>query len=69
MAEIKLKENQAALILDIDSKGEVTVDAAFPDIPDEAGELAMALCRVIGQKLTEDEQFQAEILSELQEKR
>jgi len=65
MAEIKIKSNQAALILDVSPEGEVSVEAAFPELTDEAGELAVAICEVIGRKLTEDENFQAEILSEI----
>lgn len=60
-----LKPNQAALILDVSPSGEVTVDAAFPDTTDPAGELAVALCELIGKKLTEDAEFQSALLSEL----
>jgi len=63
MSQFKVKPNQAALILDVSPEGEVTVEAAFHDNTDESGELATAICTVIGQKLTEDENFQAEILS------
>ncbi len=64
---IKLKQNQAALILDVSPTGEVTVDAVFPDTTDPAGELAVALCELIGKKLTQDTEFQASLLSELSE--
>ena len=63
----KLKPNQAALILDVSPTGEVTVDAAFPDTEDPAGELATAICELIGKKLTQDQEFQAALLSELTE--
>ena len=61
----QLKPNQAALILDVSATGEVTVDAAFPDSTDPAGELAVALCELIGKKLTQDPEFQSDLLSEL----
>ncbi len=65
MTEIKIKQNQAALVFDVSPEGEVTVEAAFPDNTDEAGNLAAAICTVIGQKLTADEDFQAEIMNAL----
>lgn len=62
MSQFKLKPNQAALILDVSPEGEVTVEAAFHDQTDEAGDLATAICTALGQKLTEDENFQAEVM-------
>lgn len=65
MADFKLKQNQAALILESSEDGEINVDVAIPN--DGAGDsvLAAALCKVIAQKLTGDEQFQVEIMAEL----
>ena len=65
MADFKLNSNQAALILESSEDGEINVDVAIPG--DGAGDtvLAAALCKVIAQKLTGDEQFQAEIMAEL----
>ncbi|MFC1524280.1 twitching motility protein [Thermodesulfobacteriota bacterium] len=65
MADFKLKPNQAALILESSEDGEIIVDVAISN--DGAGDsiLAAALCKVIAQKLTSDEQFQAEIMAEL----
>ena len=65
MSQVKLKPNQAALILDVSPEGEVTVDVAFHEDTDEAGDLASAICTAIGQKLTEDENFQAEVMGSL----
>jgi hypothetical protein len=62
MAQFTLKPNQAALILEVSSDGDVNVDAFFPEEPDEAGDLAAAICTVIGRKLTEDEDFQEELM-------
>ena len=65
MSDFKLKPNQAALILGSSEDGEINVDVAIPG--DGTGDtvLAAALCKVIAQKLTGDEQFQAEIMAEL----
>jgi len=62
---VQLKPNQAALILDVSPTGEVTVDAAFPETSDQAGDLAATICELIGRKLTQDQEFQAELLAEL----
>lgn len=67
MSQFTLKANQAALILDVSAEGEVTVEAAFHEEADGAGDLATAICSVIGQRLTEDENFQAEIMRVLEE--
>nr|MBF0221805.1 twitching motility protein [Desulfobulbaceae bacterium] len=67
MAQLKLKSNQAALILEVSPEGEVSVEAAFPEEVDEAGDLAGAICTVIGQKLTEDEAFQDEVMSAIED--
>lgn len=61
----QLKPNQAALILDVSPTGEVTVDAAFPYTPNQAGELAVTICELIGKKLTQDSEFQSSLLAEL----
>jgi len=66
MTQFKLKENQAALIFDVSPEGEVSVEAMLNNAnTDEAGDLAAAICSVIGRKLTEDEEFQADILNSL----
>ncbi|PID72645.1 MAG: twitching motility protein [Desulfobulbus propionicus] len=53
-----LKANQAALVLTIDDEGEVAVEVATVD---KAG-LAGAICDAIAMKLTEDEEFQEELM-------
>ena len=63
MSQFKLKLNQAALILEVSPEGEVSVDTAFLEEADESGELAASICTVIGQKLSEDEQFQDIVMS------
>ena len=68
MSQFKLKSNQAALILEVSSEGEVTVEAAFPEEVDDAGELAVSICTVIGQKLSEDEGFQDEVMAAIDDK-
>ena len=65
MADIQLKDNQAALILESSDDGDISVDVAIPQEGAENGGLASALCRVIAKKLINDEQFQAELMNEL----
>lgn len=67
MADFKLKPNQAALILESSEDGDINVEIAMPNDGAEDGVLASALCKVIAQKLVSDEQFQAEIMAELDE--
>ncbi len=55
---MELKENQSALILEIDEDGEVSVDVASGD---HEG-MTAAICTVIAEKLMGDEQFQEEIM-------
>ncbi|MCB2181316.1 MAG: hypothetical protein KQH63_04785 [Desulfobulbaceae bacterium] len=66
MSEIVLKQNQAALILDVSPEGEVSVNAAFPKENDEAGNLAADICTVIGKMLSEEEEFQAQVMAALE---
>ena len=67
MPDISLKPNQAALVLESSDDGDVNVEIAMPN--DGAGDcaLAAALCKIIAKKLIGDEQFQAEIMAELDE--
>lgn len=66
MSKFQIKPNQAALIFDVSPQGEVTVDVAFHDHADDAGNLAASICTAIGQKLTEDESFQNQIMAMLE---
>ena len=68
MSQFKLKSNQAALILEVSPEGEVTVEAALPEETDDAGNLAVSICTVIGQKLSEDEVSQGEVMSAIDDK-
>ena len=53
-----LKENQAALILEASSDGEVTVDVQAQDLQG----FASALCHALAIKLMNDEQLQGELM-------
>ena len=55
---MKLKENQSALILEIDEDREVSVDVASGD---HEG-LTAAICTVIAEKLMGDDEFTEEIM-------
>ncbi|MDD3813575.1 MAG: twitching motility protein [Desulfocapsaceae bacterium] len=55
---MELKDNQAALILEVDEDGGVSVNVASGDIDGPAG----AICQAIAVKLMQDEAFQAEIM-------
>ena len=63
MAEFKLSDNQAALILGVSDEGEIQVDMAVAATENEATNLAAAICRVIAMRLVNDEQFQEEIMT------
>ena len=66
MPEFNLQHNQASLILESSEYGDINVEIAIPN--DGAGEkvLASILCKSIAKKLISDEQFQSEIMAELQ---
>ena len=55
---MELKENQSALILEIDEQGEISVDVASGD---HEG-LTAAICSVIAEKLMGDDEFTEEIM-------
>jgi len=65
MAELKLNNRQAALILEVSEKGEIKVEVAASQSEDGANEVAASICQVIATKLVNDNQFQEEILSAL----
>lgn len=54
---MELKENQSALILEIDEYGEVMVNVASGD---QEG-LTAKICQALAEKLMGDEEFQEEI--------
>ena len=54
-----LKENQAALILEASSDGEVTVDVQAQNLQG----FASALCHALAMKLMNDEQLQGELMA------
>ena len=55
---MELKENQSALILEIDEQGEISVDVASGD---HEG-ITAAICSVIAEKLMGDDEFTEEIM-------
>jgi hypothetical protein len=55
---MELKGNQAALILEVDEDGGVSVNVASGDADGPAG----AICQAIAIKLMQDEAFQSEIM-------
>ncbi len=60
---MEIKNNQAALILEADEKGEISVSVTSPDMNGLAG----LICQAIASKLMKDEKFQAEILAMMEE--
>ena len=60
---MELKPNQAAIILEANDEGEISVDVAAHDIDG----LAAAVCQVIVLKLSQDETFQAELQAALED--
>ena len=65
MPDINLKPNQAALILESSDDGDINVEIAMPGDGDGECVLTVGLCQAIARKLVSDEQFQAEIMAEL----
>lgn len=55
---MELKNNQAALILEVGEDGGVSVNVASGDTDGPAG----AICQAIAVKLMQDEAFQSEIM-------
>ena len=55
---MELKENQAALILEASSDGEVTVDVQAQNLQG----FASALCHALAIKLMNDEELQGELI-------
>jgi len=66
MAEMQLKQKQAAFILETSEDGEITVNIASSKEDADSGTFAFSLCQVIAKKLISDKKFQSEILSELE---
>ena len=58
---MELQSNQAALILEANEEGEISVNLAAHDTES----LAAMVCQVVARKLALDEKFQEEILAEL----
>ena len=62
---MELKDNQAALILEVSDQGEIEVEVAVTERENEDRDIATAICQVIAMKLVNDERFQNEIMSAL----
>lgn len=60
---MELNDNQAALILEADEQGEITVNVAAPDPQGLSG----ALCQALAIKLTEDASLQSELVKMIEE--
>ena len=60
---MELKQNQSALILQIDDNGEIFVEVASSD---HEG-LTALLCQAIAEKLLGDEQFQSELMAMIED--
>jgi hypothetical protein len=60
---LTLTENQAALILETTEEGEITVNLQSGSVDFT---LAAALCEAIAQKLISDEQFQQELMDQVE---
>jgi hypothetical protein len=58
-----IRNNQAALILEAGENGEISVSVTSPDMNGLAG----LICQAIATKLMQDEKFQAEILTLMEE--
>lgn len=56
---MELKDNQSALILEVDEHDEITVNVASSDIDG----LTASICTAIAEKLMGDEQFQEELMA------
>lgn len=54
---MKLRNNQAALILEASEDGEITVNVESPDLDGWSG----AFCQAIAKKLIMDENFRSEL--------
>ncbi len=59
---IELNENQAALILESDKEGEITVNVESAD----PNGLSGALCHALAMKLMDDEKLQVELMDMLE---
>ena len=63
---MELKDNQAALILEVSGEGEISVEVAVNQQENTDRDIATAICHVIALKLVKDEQFQSEIMAALE---
>ena len=63
---MELKDNQAALILEVSEQGEISVEVAVNQQENADRDIATAICQVIAMKLVNDEQFQSDIMAALE---
>ena len=64
---MELNDNQAALILEVSDEGDISVEVAVSAGKNEDRNIATAICQIIAMKLVNDEHFQSEIMSALEE--
>lgn len=66
MTTITLEANQAALIVKTSEEGIIDVEVVYAEDSPEDDGFAAAICEVVAQKLVDDEEFQAEIMAEVE---
>jgi len=66
MTTITLEANQAAIIVKTSEDGIIDVEVAYAEDSPEDDGFAAAICEVIAQKLVDDEEFQEEIMAEVE---
>ncbi len=59
----ELKDNQAALILEMSEAGEVSIEIASPNI----NGFPSVICQTLAKKLMQDEAFRTEIIKSVEE--
>lgn len=60
---MELKENQAALLLESDEEGEISINVVASDPHGLSG----AICHALAEKLMNDEELQAQLLAMIEE--
>ncbi len=63
---MELKDNRAALLLEVSDEGEITVEVAVNGSKCTDKNVAAEICRVMAMKLVGDEQFQNEIMASIE---
>ncbi len=66
MPDLTLNDNQAAIVLEADEEGEISVQVVQSNGADSSS-LPAELCQVIARKLIDDEQFRNIVIAGLEE--